>query len=83
MMETKTLKIPKNVKIDTNVGDFVSRKIMKVKMGDMTTAHDFELNVKGRDVTVYHPNKKSLNLFAKRLNLLIKDSGNKLDKIIG
>ena len=82
-MEEKKLKIPKKITINTTIGDFVAKKLMKVKMGDITSTHEFDIKVREREITISHPNKKSLNLFAKRLNVLIKDSGNKLDKIIG
>jgi hypothetical protein len=52
-------------------------------MTDITTTEDFDVSVNGRDITIRHPNKKQLKMFSTRLKVLIKDSGNKLDKIIG
>tara|TARA_R110001606_G_scaffold384114_2_gene546798 strand:- start:2633 stop:2905 length:273 start_codon:yes stop_codon:yes gene_type:complete len=81
--EAVKIKIPKSVRIDTTVGDFIGRKINRVKMTDITTTEDFDVSVNGRDITIRHPNKKQLKMFSTRLKVLIKDSGNKLDKIIG
>lgn len=81
--EAVKIKIPKNVKINTTIGDFVGRKINRVKMSDITTTEDFDVSVRGHEITIRHPNKKQLKMFSTRLKVLIKDSGNKLDKIIG
>jgi len=81
--ESVKIKIPKNVVINSTVGDFVGGKINRIKMSDITTTEDFDVRINGREITVLHPNKKDIKKFTTRLKKLIKDSGNKLDKIMG
>jgi hypothetical protein len=81
-MKEKILKIPKKLVINDSLPIYVSKKIMKVKMSDITTTEEFSVNIKGRSVIIKHSNERELKKFSSRLNKLIKDGGNKLGKIM-
>ena len=83
-METAKLKIPKSIKIPGyEVGDWVTKRIDKIKMTDITTVKDFSIYVKSRnEITVSHENKSQLNKFISKLKVIFKNSENKLKKAI-
>ena len=81
-MLRKKIKIAKTIEINGNVSDYVCAKINRVKMSDITTTAEFSVYVEGREVTVSNINQKALDKFCKELTRLMKDGGNKLNKML-
>ena len=81
-MKERKLKIPKDFVINDNIGNWVSAKINKIKMSDITTTEDFSISVDNRVVYVRHNNVRQLTTFCKRLKEQIDKGGNKLAKAI-
>jgi hypothetical protein len=72
-MEPIKIKIPDDVEVE-NLSEWLCKKINKVKITDITTTQDFELSLKGKIVTVKHPDEKQLKLFANKLTKLLISS---------
>ena len=62
-MDPIKIKIPDDVEVES-LSEWLCKKINKVKMTDITTTQDFELSLKGRIVTVKHPDEKQFDTFS-------------------
>jgi len=76
-------RIPKHITDEQkDIGIWVAAKINRVKMGDITANGDVSVSIKKNFIFVEHEKHAVAVKFSNRLKTIVKNGGNKMNKII-